>query len=263
MHETSPGQVEKHEISIRSDNKSELNGAKTTTNVDMNELPVKSENIDDEEAGQRIYDDPCELLDEAPIFRMARSRSWFCCPSSDVTTQSNNLFYNRCPEYPLVTEAPRLQFHAVGCQKVARKHRTRFSSISFSARRPPFGLNWICDVIGVFSFFYFQIQALNNDMIELRARLQQSDLEKEELKMQIRELFDDKDSTQRHLEAISQAHESRITEMHCVIVELNKKLKVQQDTAIIEETEPEGSGELSGHSLSSRFAILSSFKFQS
>lgn len=82
-------------------------------------------------------------------------------------------------------------------------------------------------------------------MIELRARLQKSDLEKEELKMQIRELFDEKDNTQRHLEAISQAHESRITEMHCVIVELNKKLKVQQDTAIIEETEPEGSGKLS------------------
>lgn len=80
-------------------------------------------------------------------------------------------------------------------------------------------------------------------MIELRARLQKSDLEKEELKMQIRELFDEKDNTQRHLEAISQAHESRITEMHCVIVELNKKLKVQQDTAIMEETEPEGSGE--------------------
>lgn len=93
-------------------------------------------------------------------------------------------------------------------------------------------------------FIYFQIQALNNDMIELRARLQQSDMEKDELKMQIRELFHDKDSTQRHLEAISQAHESRITEMHCVIVELNKKLKLQQDTAIMEETEPEGSGEL-------------------
>lgn len=93
-------------------------------------------------------------------------------------------------------------------------------------------------------FVYFQIQALNNDMIELRARLQKSDLEKDELKMQIHELFHDKDSTQRHLEAISQAHESRITEMHCVIVELNKKLKLQLDTAIMEETEPEGSGEL-------------------
>jgi chromosome segregation ATPase len=114
-------------------------------------------------------------------------------------------------------------------------------------------------------FFYFQIQALNNDMIELRARLQKSDLEKEELKMQIRELFGEKDNTQRHLEAISQAHESRITEMHCVIVELNKKLKVQQDTAIIEETEPEGSGKFSSNrrdSLFYNFLFLHLRKFQ-
>lgn len=100
-------------------------------------------------------------------------------------------------------------------------------------------------------------------MIELRARLQKSDLEKEELKMQIRELFDEKDNTQRHLEAISQAHESRITEMHCVIVELNKKLKVQQDTAIIEETEPEGSGEIRIKPLKSRLRKLSpSFRIE-
>lgn len=103
-------------------------------------------------------------------------------------------------------------------------------------------------------------------MIELRDRLQKSDLEKEELKMQIRELFHEKDNTQRHLEAISQAHESRITEMHCVIVELNKKLKVQQDTAIIEETEPEGSGKSIKLKFPSRslcnFPSLSSFRTQ-
>lgn len=99
-------------------------------------------------------------------------------------------------------------------------------------------------------------------MIELRARLQNSDMEKEELKMQIRELFKEKDNTQRHLEAISQAHESRITEMHCVIVELNKKLRVQQNTAIIEETEPEGSGELKPKSIIDQIAIFffSSFR---
>lgn len=117
----------------------------------------------------------------------------------------------------------------------------------------------------LFLFFYFQIQALNNDMIELRARLQKSDLEKEELKMQIRELFDEKDNTQRHLEAISQAHESRITEMHCVIVELNKKLKVQQDTAIMEETEPEGSGNYRNYALRAillQIFILSSFRVE-
>lgn len=79
-------------------------------------------------------------------------------------------------------------------------------------------------------------------MNDLRLRLQKSDIEKEELKSQMRILFEEKDSTQKHLEAISQAHENRITEMHCIIVELNKKLKVQHETAILEETEPEGSG---------------------
>lgn len=87
----------------------------------------------------------------------------------------------------------------------------------------------------------YLIQSLNKDMNDLRIRLQKADMEKEELKLQIRKLFDEKDSTQKHLEAISQQHENRITEMHCIIVELNKKLKIQQDTAIMEETEPEGS----------------------
>lgn len=116
MHETSPGQVEKHEISIRSDNKSELNGAKMKTNIEIDETSVKTINMDDEEdeSTMRIYDDPCDLMDEAPIFRLPRSRSWFCCPSSEVTTQSNNMFYNRCPDYSLVTEAPKIQFHTVG-----------------------------------------------------------------------------------------------------------------------------------------------------
>jgi len=80
-------------------------------------------------------------------------------------------------------------------------------------------------------------------MNDLRMRLQKSDIEKEDLKAQMRKMFEEKDNTQKHLEAISQAHENRITEMHCIIVELNKKLKIQQDTAILEETEPEGSGE--------------------
>jgi len=42
---------------------------------------------------------------------------------------------------------------------------------------------------------------------------------------------------------VSQAHECRITEMHCVIAELSKKLRSKQDHIIMEEQEPEGSGE--------------------
>lgn len=126
MHETSPGQVEEHELSIRSDNRSELNGAKTKTIIDMEHTTVKNENIDDgddDEVNQRIYDDPCELMEEAPIFRMARSRSWFCCPSSEVvTTQSNNTFYNRCPDFSLVMEEPKTPLDSVGCPFIARKN---------------------------------------------------------------------------------------------------------------------------------------------
>lgn len=131
MHETSPGQGEEHELSICSDNKSESNGAKTKTNLDMEEATVKTrENIDNEsddgDSKQRIYDDPCELMEGAPLFHMPKSRSWFCCPSSDAfrspqtSALSNDIFYNRCPDYPLVTEAPRIQFHSVG---LLRKHR--------------------------------------------------------------------------------------------------------------------------------------------
>lgn len=128
MHETSPGVVEKHELSFKSDNKSELNGDNSKAKVDMELESVKNENIDDDdELEQRIYDDPCDLMDDIPIFRLTKSRSWFCCPSSDAfcvpatsaaagaTGQTNNIFYNRYPDYSLVTEAPRIQFHTVCC----------------------------------------------------------------------------------------------------------------------------------------------------
>jgi hypothetical protein len=124
MHETSPGRDGKHELSISGDNTSELNGSETKTQVDMDDVTVKNENIDsdgdDGDSRQRIYDDPCELMEGAPMFRMPKSRSWFCCPSTDAFRSAqagehpNNIFYDRCPDYPMVTEAPRIQFHSVG-----------------------------------------------------------------------------------------------------------------------------------------------------
>lgn len=116
MHETSPGAVKRHKLSIRSDNKSEFNGAYSyKINIDMKS--VKNENVDnDSDSEQIIYDDPCDLMDEYPIFHVTKSRSWFCCPSSDASAanvQSNNLFYNRNPDYSLVTEAPISRLHSV------------------------------------------------------------------------------------------------------------------------------------------------------
>jgi hypothetical protein len=146
MHETSPGVVKKHELSITSDNKSELNGANSKTNIDMEFKSVKNENTEnDDELEQRIYDDPCDLMDDVPIFRLTKSRSWFCCPSADAfcvpaTTSTaaaanNNIFYNRCPDYSLVTESPRTQFHSVCCFSDARKIQFSFCLIIFSRPR--------------------------------------------------------------------------------------------------------------------------------
>lgn len=81
---------------------------------------------------------------------------------------------------------------------------------------------------------------LNNEIIELRERLKKSDHDKDELKMQIQNLYEDKANTQRHLETITSSYDSRITEMHSIIIELNKKLKMQQEKAIIEENEGSG-----------------------
>ena len=80
--------------------------------------------------------------------------------------------------------------------------------------------------------------------MELRSRLQKSEIEKEEVAMQLKDVCDERNLLQRHIEVVGQAHESRITEMHCVIVELSKKNKVKEDGVILEENEPgDGSGE--------------------
>lgn len=56
------------------------------------------------------------------------------------------------------------------------------------------------------------------------------------------EAMEEKDRAYRRLESIGSAHEARTTEMHCIIVELNRKLKSRMENAIMEEHEPEGSG---------------------
>lgn len=61
-------------------------------------------------------------------------------------------------------------------------------------------------------------------MIEIRTQLQKSNSEKEDLKMQIHKLYEEKRNFEGHLEAISSAHDSRITEMHCVIGESLKNM---------------------------------------
>lgn len=88
------------------------------------------------------------------------------------------------------------------------------------------------------------LSALKTEVLELSARLQNSERERDTVQKKLSEAMEEKERSHRRLEAVSAAHESRITEMHCVIVELSKKLKNRQDSAIIEEHEPEGSGKI-------------------
>lgn len=108
----------------------------------------------------------------------------------------------------------------------------------------------IADVDTKVFFLQFSLQfhvaalsALNNEVLELRSKLHRAEIEKEALKCQLQEAFNERERSQRRFDALAAANESRITEMHVLIVELNRKLKAQQDNAILEEPECEGSGE--------------------
>lgn len=88
------------------------------------------------------------------------------------------------------------------------------------------------------------LSALKTEVLELSARLQNAERERESLQRKLSDAIDEKDRSQRRLESISAAHESRITEMHCIIVELSKKLKNRDENSIMEEHEPDGSGKI-------------------
>ncbi|XP_030558994.1 colorectal mutant cancer protein isoform X1 [Drosophila novamexicana] len=79
------------------------------------------------------------------------------------------------------------------------------------------------------------VQQLENRVRELSQRLQQAE-------RQLAESNVERDMCHKRLEVVSQAHECRITEMHCVIAELSKKLRSKQEHIIMEEQEPEGEG---------------------
>ncbi|KRK03765.1 colorectal mutant cancer protein isoform X1 [Drosophila yakuba] len=78
------------------------------------------------------------------------------------------------------------------------------------------------------------VQQLENRVRDLTQRLQQAE-------RQLTESNTEREICHKRLEVVSQAHECRITEMHCVIAELSKKLRSKQDHVIMEEQEPEGS----------------------
>lgn len=85
------------------------------------------------------------------------------------------------------------------------------------------------------------LATLRSEIVDLSQRLQRSEHGRHIVEQQLREAFQHRERTNRQLETLAATHESRITEMHCIIVELSQKLKAKEDGVIAEE--PEGSGE--------------------
>lgn len=138
-----------------------------------------------------------------------RSQSWLCCPT----------IYNR-DEVPATANMAAQSF----------KDEAQNSSITVAPK-----LN-----------NPLQLQAhtsstMRGELVELTHRLQRAEHGRHVVEQQLRETLMDRDRIHRQLESLAANSESRITEMHCVIVELSKKLKTKEDGAIAEE--PEGSGE--------------------
>ncbi|XP_073818964.1 colorectal mutant cancer protein isoform X2 [Musca autumnalis] len=85
------------------------------------------------------------------------------------------------------------------------------------------------------------LQQLETKVRELTQLLRQTEEQKLAIQQQLEECKAEKEVCLRRLEVVSAAHECRITEMHCVIAELSKKLRNKQESTILEEQEPEGS----------------------
>uniref|UniRef100_A0A1B0CHC1 Uncharacterized protein n=1 Tax=Lutzomyia longipalpis TaxID=7200 RepID=A0A1B0CHC1_LUTLO len=82
---------------------------------------------------------------------------------------------------------------------------------------------------------------ITEKVMEMAEKLKNATKDREALQKELSEALEEKDRSRRRLEVISAAHESRLTEMHCVIVELSKKLKRYEERSILEEQEPEES----------------------
>lgn len=102
-------------------------------------------------------------------------------------------------------------------------------------------------------------------MEDMTQKLKELEHSNNELRKRLDEAVEEKQEAYCRLEVISVAHESRITEMHCVIAELSKKLRAKQDATIAEESEQEGSGKIFIQifiKLGSNGLVLSELSFQ-
>ncbi|XP_026470879.1 colorectal mutant cancer protein-like [Ctenocephalides felis] len=153
----------------------------------------------------RTYDDPCELLDESGVATgrgIPRSRSWLCCPQRNASTgngasngQGNVTLPCRYSSLQPVTVPPRPQEHL---------HLAAMS-------------------------------ALKAEVLDLSAQLQICSRERDRLQTKLKIEQEERSRAQVRLEALGTAHEGRLTELHCVIAELSRKLHQRQQAAIMEE----------------------------
>ncbi|XP_036324288.1 colorectal mutant cancer protein isoform X2 [Rhagoletis pomonella] len=98
-----------------------------------------------------------------------------------------------------------------------------------------------CSTLDIGKVENLSLQQLEVQVRDLVQRLQSSEQQRVDLQRKLEECNGEKDLCLRRLEVVSAAHECRITEMHCVIAELSKKLRAKQETVIPEENEPEES----------------------
>ncbi|XP_055677436.1 colorectal mutant cancer protein isoform X2 [Lutzomyia longipalpis] len=99
-----------------------------------------------------------------------------------------------------------------------------------------------CSIVDLANKFHASaMSALKSEVMEMAEKLKNATKDREALQKELSEALEEKDRSRRRLEVISAAHESRLTEMHCVIVELSKKLKRYEERSILEEQEPEES----------------------
>ena len=141
-----------------------------------------------------------------------RSQSWLCCPT--------------------------IQRGPVGEDSNENNMDRRFFKDNFASVTVPPKLNPLNNPVQLQTG---PLTTMRSEVVELSQRLQRSEHSRHVLEQQLREILQDRDRTHRQLESLAATHESRITEMHCIIVELSKKLKTKEDGVIAEE--PEGSGE--------------------
>ncbi|XP_014089831.3 colorectal mutant cancer protein isoform X1 [Bactrocera oleae] len=98
-----------------------------------------------------------------------------------------------------------------------------------------------CSTLDIGKVENLSLQQLESQVRDLVHRLQISEQQRADLQHKLEECNGEKDLCLRRLEVVSAAHECRITEMHCVIAELSKKLRAKQEAVILEENEPDES----------------------